>query len=111
MGLPSPTCRCSNWDATPGGWPPLMPPTRLRPLSPVASEKIVASILDVGNPAAAAIAERGEGNPFFLEELARATRDQVADEEGGAVPETVQQVLAARIDRLTAGQKAALQVA
>jgi class 3 adenylate cyclase len=83
----------------------------LRPLSSVASEKIVASILDVGDPAAAAIAGRGEGNPFFLEELARAARDQVADEEGGAVPQTVQQVLAARIDRLTADQKAALQVA
>jgi class 3 adenylate cyclase len=83
----------------------------LRPLSPAASEKIVASIL-IGRDrtAAAAIAERGEGNPFFLEELARATRDQ-ADEEGVAVPETVQQVLAARIDRLTADQKAALQVA
>jgi tetratricopeptide (TPR) repeat protein len=83
----------------------------LRPLSAAASEKIVASILDAGNPAAAAIAERGEGNPFFLEELARATRDQVAGEAGVAVPETVQQVLAARIDRLTADQKAALQVA
>jgi hypothetical protein len=83
----------------------------LRPLSPAASEKIVASIL-IGRDrtAAAAIAERGEGNPFFLEELALATRDQ-ADEEGVAVPETVQQVLAARIDRLTADQKAALQVA
>jgi predicted ATPase len=84
----------------------------LRPLSPAASEEIVASMLDVRDPAAAAaIAERGEGNPFFLEELARATRDQVADGEGVAVPETVQQVLAARIDRLTADQKAALQVA
>jgi class 3 adenylate cyclase len=83
----------------------------LRPLSSVASEKIVASILDVGNAAAAAIAGRGEGNPFFLEELARAARDQVAGEEGFAVPETVQQVLAARIDRLTADQKAAIQVA
>jgi hypothetical protein len=83
----------------------------LRPLSSVASEKIVASILDVGNTAAAAIAGRGEGNPFFLEELARAARDQVAGEEGFAVPETVQQVLAARIDRLTADQKAAIQVA
>ena len=70
---------------------------------------IVTSILDRGNPAeAAAIAKRGEGNPFFLEELARATRDQTADEEGVAVPETVQQVLAARIDRLTADQKAAI---
>jgi len=72
---------------------------------------IVTSMLDRGDPAATAIAERGEGNPFFLEELARATRDQVGGEEGGAVPETVQQVLAARIDRLAADQKAALQMA
>jgi class 3 adenylate cyclase/tetratricopeptide (TPR) repeat protein len=83
----------------------------LRPLSAAASEEIVASILEAGNPAAAAIAERGEGNPFFLEELARASRDQVGGEEGVTVPETVQQVLAARIDRLTADQKAAIQVA
>ena len=83
----------------------------LRPLSPGDSEKVVASILDAGDPAAAAIADRGEGNPFFLEELARATRDQVADEEGVTVPKTVQQVLAARIDRLAADQKAGIQVA
>jgi class 3 adenylate cyclase len=83
----------------------------LRPLSPADSEKIVASILDAGDRAArAAIADRGEGNPFFLEELARATRDQVADQDGVIVPQTVQQVLAARIDRLTGDQKAALQV-
>ncbi len=84
----------------------------LRPLSAAASEKIVASILGRGDlAAAAAIAERGEGNPFFLEELTRATRDKVADTEGASVPATVQQVLAARIDRLSADQKAAIQVA
>jgi class 3 adenylate cyclase/tetratricopeptide (TPR) repeat protein len=84
----------------------------LRPLSPAASETIVASVLADGDRgAAAAIATRGEGNPFFLEELARASRDWVASDERGAVPETVQQVLAARIDRLTADQKAAIQVA
>ena len=84
----------------------------LRPLSAAASERVVTSILHRGDPAeAAAIAERGEGNPFFLEELARATRDNVADTAADSVPETVQQVLAARVDRLTADQKAALQVA
>jgi class 3 adenylate cyclase len=83
----------------------------LRPLSPAASEKIVNYILDRDPAEAAAIALRGEGNPFFLEELARATRDQIAGEHDVAVPETVQQVLAARIDRLTGDQKAALQVA
>ena len=84
----------------------------LRPLSPAASEEVVASVLAGSHPgSAAAIAARGEGNPFFLEELARATRDRVADPEGVGVPATVQQVLAARIDRLTADQKAALQIA
>jgi class 3 adenylate cyclase/tetratricopeptide (TPR) repeat protein len=84
----------------------------LRPLPPAASEKIVASILaGESQGAAAAIAERGEGNPFFLEELARAARDQATAPAGDAVPETIQQVLAARIDRLSAGQKAALQLA
>jgi class 3 adenylate cyclase len=84
----------------------------LRPLSPAASERIVASILSGRDPGAgAAIAARGEGNPFFLEELARAVRDCVAGTAGATVPETVQQVLAARIDRLSADQKAAIQLA
>lgn len=84
----------------------------LRPLSAAASEQIVASMLAGGDRvAAAAIAERGEGNPFFFEELARASRDQTTDAAGVTVPQTVQQVLAARIDRLPADQKAALQLA
>jgi class 3 adenylate cyclase len=84
----------------------------LRPLSAAASEQIVASMLAGGDrAAAAAIAERGEGNPFFLEELARASRDQTAGAAGVTVPQTVQQVLAARIDRLPADQKTALQLA
>jgi class 3 adenylate cyclase len=83
----------------------------LRPLSEEASETIVASILAGGDRGAAAIAERGEGNPFFLEELARASRDQPTGAAGVAVPETVQQVLAARIDRLPADHKSAIQLA
>jgi class 3 adenylate cyclase/tetratricopeptide (TPR) repeat protein len=83
----------------------------LRPLSVAASEQIVASILEAGDPEAAVIAGRGDGNPFFLEELARASRDQATGTAGAVVPETVQEVLAARIDRLSADQKAALQVA
>ena len=83
----------------------------LRPLSPAASQQIVASVLAGADPGqAVAIAERGEGNPFFLEELARASRDHGADPADVTVPETVQQVLAARIDRLSAEQKASLQL-
>ena len=84
----------------------------LRPLSAAAGETIVASVLGGGDGGvAAAIAARGEGNPFFLEELARAARDPAANAAGVAVPATVQEVLAARIDRLSADQKAALQLA
>jgi class 3 adenylate cyclase/tetratricopeptide (TPR) repeat protein len=84
----------------------------LRPLSLASSHEIVDSILagaDLG--ARAAIAARGEGNPFFLEELASAVRGHAVDAALGAVPETIQQVLAARIDRLGADQKAAIQLA
>jgi class 3 adenylate cyclase/tetratricopeptide (TPR) repeat protein len=84
----------------------------LRPLSPAAGEQIVSSILTDGDRGtAAAIATRGEGNPFFLEELARASRDQADGAEDAEVPETVQQVLVARIDRLSPDQKAAIRLA
>ena len=84
----------------------------LRPLPPAASEQIVSSILTGVDPhVAAAVASRGDGNPFFLEELARAARDQPAGATDITVPHTVQQVLAARIDRLSAAQKAAIELA
>ena len=84
----------------------------LRPLSLASSHEIVDSILAGGDPGArAAIAVRGEGNPFFLEELASAVRGHAVDAALGTVPETIQQVLAARIDTLGADQKAAIQLA
>ena len=56
------------------------------------------------------VLSRAEGNPFFLEELGRAVV-----EHGGTeplrIPETVQAVLAARIDRLAADDKRLLQAA
>jgi class 3 adenylate cyclase/tetratricopeptide (TPR) repeat protein len=84
----------------------------LRPLSLTSGQQIVASILAGRDPGAgAAIAARGEGNPFFIEELARGVRGQAVDASDIAVPETIQQVLAARIDRLNAEQKTAIQLA
>jgi class 3 adenylate cyclase len=55
------------------------------------------------------LVERAEGNPFFLEELLTAYVElgAVADE----LPDSVQGILAARVDRLAAGEKAALQAA
>jgi class 3 adenylate cyclase/tetratricopeptide (TPR) repeat protein len=53
------------------------------------------------------VLEKGEGNPFFLEELART----VVQGGGGDVPGDVLDVLAARIDRLPERMKALLQTA
>jgi class 3 adenylate cyclase/DNA-binding SARP family transcriptional activator/tetratricopeptide (TPR) repeat protein len=83
----------------------------LRPLSREAGEQIVAAILGDTDDAIARIVGRGEGNPFFLEELARAARQQSDSSSDRSVPTTVQDVLAARIDGLDAGDKSAVRVA
>jgi len=68
------------------------------------------------------ILRRTEGNPFFVEELTRALRETQAVTRNGSyslavspgklsVPETVQGVLAARMDRLDGETKNTLQVA
>ena len=44
--------------------------------------------------------EKAEGNPFFLEELTRSTERRPITEDVAPIPDTVQAVLAARIDRL-----------
>ena len=55
----------------------------------------------------ARIAETAEGNPFFLEQLlALALEGGVAER---AMPETVQALLAARLDRLGPGERAVLE--
>ncbi len=52
-----------------------------------------------------------EGNPFFLEELARTVVEQGAESVVSSVPETIQAVLLARLDRLPATAKSLLQAA
>jgi class 3 adenylate cyclase/DNA-binding SARP family transcriptional activator/tetratricopeptide (TPR) repeat protein len=83
----------------------------LRPLSQEAGEQIVAAILGDTNDAAERIVVRGEGNPFYLEELARAARQEAVSRSEGSIPTTVQDVLAARIDGLDAGDKSVVRVA
>ena len=56
-----------------------------------------------------AILRRGEGNPFFLEELARTVIDQ--GEGTSSIPDTVQGVILARLDRLADIPKQLLQTA
>jgi tetratricopeptide (TPR) repeat protein len=65
------------------------------------------------------VAERAEGNPFFIEELLQALQDlgSLAVVDGSVVlakvdveiPDTVQGTILARVDRLNAGARVALQ--
>jgi class 3 adenylate cyclase/tetratricopeptide (TPR) repeat protein len=84
----------------------------LAPLPREASLSVVRSMrpeMTEGDARARLILDKGEGNPFFLEELVHAVTD--GDGERLAVPDSVQGVLAARIDRLPASAKQTLQVA
>ena len=57
-----------------------------------------------------AIVQKAEGNPFFLEEFARVVVEHGGQSSALAVPDTVQAVLAARIDRLPPETKRLLQL-
>jgi adenylate cyclase len=54
---------------------------------------------------------KAEGNPFFLEELARTVLEQDTTAAVPTIPETVQAVLLARLDRLPPPAKRLLQAA
>jgi len=82
-------------------------------LAPADSLSVVRSVLPeagLADPLAKLILDKAEGNPFFLEELARAVIEPGA-RPGLAVPDTVHGVLAARIDRLADLPKRLLQTA
>jgi hypothetical protein len=78
----------------------------LEPLSADMTSSLVDALADQLPPAARdRIVQRAEGNPFFAEELIQLTRDRQASD----IPDSVQAVLAARIDLLGEAEKAALQ--
>jgi class 3 adenylate cyclase/tetratricopeptide (TPR) repeat protein/transcriptional regulator with XRE-family HTH domain len=86
----------------------------LRRLSARDSLSVVQSVLgsdEVPEALARAILQRGEGNPFFLEELAHAARERAQPGGETHVPETIQGVLMARMDRLPEGPRHVLQTA
>ncbi len=85
----------------------------LSALSTAQSSGLVRSLLPASAPddVVRALVDRGDGNPFFLEELARAQRDDPSGQPTSVLPETVQEVLQLRIDRLPAGARRALLVA
>jgi DNA-binding winged helix-turn-helix (wHTH) protein/tetratricopeptide (TPR) repeat protein len=78
------------------------------------SRRIVQTVLParlVSDGLVQTIVTSGEGNPFFLEELAQTVVDRGDSSPTLALPETVQAVLAARLDRLPPEAKALAQVA
>jgi transcriptional regulator with AAA-type ATPase domain/tetratricopeptide (TPR) repeat protein len=86
----------------------------LQPLAPEESLYIVRSVLGPDESADALyelIVAKAEGNPFFVEELARTVREQIGGAMPMTVPDTVEEVLGGRIDRLAAEERRLLEVA
>jgi class 3 adenylate cyclase len=98
---------------------------RLEALPSTEAEQLIGALLgtDCPGPICELVGGRAEGNPFFVEELIATLADRgvLGRRDGGwsfgelppdfSVPDTVQAVLAARIDLLPRAEKAALQTA
>jgi transcriptional regulator with AAA-type ATPase domain/tetratricopeptide (TPR) repeat protein len=86
----------------------------LQPLAPDDSLRVLRAVLGterVSDALADRIVAKAEGNPLFLEELARTVREQAGDAPTLAVPDTIQDVLRGRIERLTPGDRRLLEIA
>jgi tetratricopeptide (TPR) repeat protein len=96
-----------------GGGNPRASAIELSGLSDEESAELADALLTRGTPPArrALVLERAEGNPLFLEETARMLLDIDDDGELDRIPDSVQALIAARIDLLPAREKRLLQVA
>jgi class 3 adenylate cyclase/tetratricopeptide (TPR) repeat protein len=92
----------------------------LRPLSSKDSLRVIKSVMPsegLSETLTEMIVGKAEGNPLFIEELARAIGDQTGDSGQAnnsvsiSMPDTIQGVLQARIDRLADAPKRVLQTA
>lgn len=93
------------WRAQAGGSPLVI--IDLGPLRAEDAQRLAAPFFAANATVAARCVARAAGNPLFLEQLLRHT-DEGAD---ASVPGSVQSLVQARLDRLAAGEKAALQAA
>jgi class 3 adenylate cyclase/tetratricopeptide (TPR) repeat protein len=105
-------------------WTELGPTVRLHPIDPRSSEVLVANLLgdvDSTRGIAETIVRSAAGNPLFVEEMLRMLVDEgvlsrrgsgwmvTGDVSALAAPETVQAVIAARLDRLPPEEQTLLQ--
>ena len=83
----------------------------LEPLPRDESEQLVDELLDEPLPVAlrAALLDKTEGNPLFLEETVRMLAEGDGDGRVVRIPDTLQALIAARIDNLPHAEKAVLQ--
>jgi class 3 adenylate cyclase/tetratricopeptide (TPR) repeat protein len=83
----------------------------LEPLAREESEQLAEALLadhDVASSVRARLLEKTEGNPLFVEETVRMFLEQ-GSEGGDRIPDSLQALIGARIDRLPAGEKVLLQ--
>jgi class 3 adenylate cyclase/tetratricopeptide (TPR) repeat protein len=81
----------------------------VEPLGPEDSRALADALIaehDLPFDVAESVLRRAEGNPLFVEETVRML---VHDEAGGGIPDTLQALIAARIDRLAHDEKVVLQ--
>ena len=93
------------WRSSTGGCPFMT--LDLAPLRREDSIKLAGSFIDTVNQKALDCIQRAEGNPLFLEQLLR----NVEEHGDGDIPASIQSLVLARIDRLPAADKQALQAA
>jgi class 3 adenylate cyclase/tetratricopeptide (TPR) repeat protein len=84
----------------------------LAPLSDQETAQLVSALLERAVLPAEiqqALLERAGGNPLYAEEFVRLLTDRGVSEDSAAVPESVQALIAARLDTITAERKSLLQ--
>jgi class 3 adenylate cyclase/tetratricopeptide (TPR) repeat protein len=82
----------------------------LEPLTDAAAAALIGASTETSLPPheLAAITERAAGNPLFLQELVRAPQEE---DEQEALPETIESMVAARIDKLEPADRTLLRLA
>ena len=89
------------------------PGVRWLALEPLTEDQAGQLLTDVDAPMVAALYRHGGGNPFYLEQLARGSRDghlaAAPHEDGGGVPAAVAASLADELGSLTAGSRRMLE--
>jgi class 3 adenylate cyclase/ATP/maltotriose-dependent transcriptional regulator MalT len=85
----------------------------LEPLAPEESEELVEALLEeveLAETVRRTLLDKTEGNPLFVEETIRMLVEQPSDDTAAErIPDTIQALIAARIDRLPRNEKAVLQ--